>query len=65
MQIDCKSLSCANNKYSLPIIEAEVVVLLFGAVFVTAMIVTQSYGLATGLGTIDRCVVFFDDQFRY
>ena len=55
--VDCNSLSCDKTNpesYTLPILQVEVVVLLFSVIFTSSMIVTQVYSLVTGLGTIDR-----------
>ena len=56
-QILCETKKSDCNKYSeisINIVRLLYVIGFFGAIFTSAMIVNQAYGLCIGLGTIDR-----------
>lgn len=58
--IDCNQFTCFTG-VGLNLVRVLIFILLFGILFTSSMILNQVYGLATGLGTIDRMKLKSDD----
>jgi hypothetical protein len=55
LQIFCAELNCTTfDGTTLILVRVAVFVILFSILFTSSMILNQTYGLVTGLGTVDR-----------